>query len=466
MFFKPEVLRFAQEATKDSWVLGDDARFDDARRRQIAEEIRQLYFAEYIRIWEELLRDVTPKSGPSFAAMADTLRDLARPDSPWRNYLVAAARETKLAGAAPPDAPTQGTGKLDKLTGKIRQKAEELVEGGRGLVQNEPLTPVDERFAYLHRTVLPGEGSDPPPIQSVQATLSEAQAGVRGLAEKEKRGDAITAAEILQSTDKLKSEGARFPEPVGSTLKSLAQEISSRVRGSEYGRVNGELQTKVASYCIRGVRGRYPFTRSSAQEVTQEDFGRFFGPNGATDSFFQSELKTVVDSTHGAWHAKPESPIPISQHTLSAFQNAGIIRDVFFRSGGQTPALSFELKPLTMDPRILQFILDVDGQLVTYSHGPPKLYSLKWPVPGGANRVRIQISPPAPSGQSGSSQEGAWALFRMLDRANFQATDQPDRFKVTFDVEGRTATFELRASSVYNPFRLAALEQFACPDKL
>ena len=36
----------------------------------------------------------------------------------------------------------------------------------------------------------------------------------------------------------------------------------------------------------------------------------------------------------------------------------------------------------------------------------------------------------------------------------------------TFQIEGRTATFELRASSVFNPFRLPALEHFECPDRL
>jgi type VI secretion system protein ImpL len=34
---------------------------------------------------------------------------------------------------------------------------------------------------------------------------------------------------------------------------------------------------------------------------------------------------------------------------------------------------------------------------------------------------------------------------------------------VSFDLDGRKAVYELNASSVINPFRRDALEQFRCP---
>jgi type VI secretion system protein ImpL len=139
---------------------------------------------------------------------------------------------------------------------------------------------------------------------------------------------------------------------------------------------------------------------------------------------------------------------------------------VFFRTGTPTPGLSFELKPLRMDAQINQFTLDVDGQIVRYEHGPAVVSRLTWPGPKGAGQVRLQILPPPPSGRSAISEEGPWALNKLLDKADIQPTNQPDRFNVTFQIEGRTATFELRASSVFNPFRLPALERFECPDRL
>jgi type VI secretion system protein ImpL len=54
----------------------------------------------------------------------------------------------------------------------------------------------------------------------------------------------------------------------------------------------------------------------------------------------------------------------------------------------------------------------------------------------------------------------------MFDRLDIQPTDQPERFIATFDVEGRKARFEVTANSVENPFRLADLRAFSCPERL
>jgi type VI secretion system protein ImpL len=54
----------------------------------------------------------------------------------------------------------------------------------------------------------------------------------------------------------------------------------------------------------------------------------------------------------------------------------------------------------------------------------------------------------------------------MLDKAAVEPTPQGERYKVSFDADGRKAALELTASSVVNPFRRATLEQFKCVDKL
>jgi type VI secretion system protein ImpL len=51
----------------------------------------------------------------------------------------------------------------------------------------------------------------------------------------------------------------------------------------------------------------------------------------------------------------------------------------------------------------------------------------------------------------------------MFDKVNIDPTPQPERFIVTFSVDGRRAQFEVLANSVQNPFRLRELDQFQCP---
>jgi type VI secretion system protein ImpL len=152
--------------------------------------------------------------------------------------------------------------------------------------------------------------------------------------------------------------------------------------------------------------------------------------------------------------------------SLAEFQRAQVIRDVFFRGGGAAPSIQFEFKPLGMDASIHQFILDVDGKLVRYAHGPQVPVKMQFPGPAGRGLVRVSISPPSPSGASGVKFDGPWALFRMFDGAQIEETKQSERFVATIAVEGRRAEFEVVASSVRNPFRLPELSQFRCPTQL
>jgi type VI secretion system protein ImpL len=62
--------------------------------------------------------------------------------------------------------------------------------------------------------------------------------------------------------------------------------------------------------------------------------------------------------------------------------------------------------------------------------------------------------------------EGPWAWFRVLDRARVERTAAPDRFMVTFEVQGMQAVYELQAGSITNPFDLRDIVLFRCPEEL
>jgi type VI secretion system protein ImpL len=148
--------------------------------------------------------------------------------------------------------------------------------------------------------------------------------------------------------------------------------------------------------------------------------------------------------------------------TLPQFQRAQAIRETFFPAGN-TPSLKLQFKPLEMDASLKQFILDVDGQIVRYDHGPQIPSTVQWPGPRGTTQVRVQVSPPGAGSTFGSVFEGPWALLRLFERVTIEPTNAPERFRATFDVDGRKAVFEVTASSVRNPFRLRELNEFACP---
>ena len=143
-----------------------------------------------------------------------------------------------------------------------------------------------------------------------------------------------------------------------------------------------------------------------------------------------------------------------------------LFRSVFFRGGARTPGLRLDFRPVEMDAGITQFILDVDGQLVKYAHGPVVPTSVQWPGQRGSGQVRLQVSPASPNGDSGFVIDGPWALYRLFDRITVEPGSGPEKFFATFTLDSRKAKFEVTANSVQNPFRLRELREFTCPERL
>jgi type VI secretion system protein ImpL len=219
-------------------------------------------------------------------------------------------------------------------------------------------------------------------------------------------------------------------------------------------------------FCKKAIQGLYPIGEKQ-REITYEDFTYFFGPGGLMDEFFKKYLDASVEKggKNWRWNSRGAGGAGISYAALKQFQRAENIKNIFFRMGRQSPKVSFKLKPISMSPSIVQFIMDVDGQTLSYAHGPLRPVAMKWPGPNDSGQVRIQLLPPL-QGYSGLSKEGPWALFRVFDEARITKTSNPAVFIMTFNIQGREAKFELRANSAVSPFQSTDLQSFRCPNNL
>jgi type VI secretion system protein ImpL len=266
---------------------------------------------------------------------------------------------------------------------------------------------------------------------------------------------------------RLKADAAAMPAPIRNALNEMAEVALRGVQAQTRANLTEKL-SQIADFCARAINGRYPFVKSSDRDVTVEDFARLFAPGGLFDEFVQRELTPYVDVSTRPWtYRRVADQVGGGTSTaLVQLQRAQLIRDVFFRGGGRAVSLRFDFKPTEMDASITQFLLDVDGQIVRYAHGPTQPTPIQWPGPRGTSQVRVQVEPKRAGVEAGMLFEGPWALFRLLDRAQIEAGAQPERFTVTFRIDGRRTTFEVTASSVQNPFRMRELEQFQCPTRL
>jgi type VI secretion system protein ImpL len=518
----PMALRLAEE---EAWVLGSGTSViaQAASSPALVDAVRRLYLEDYRRIWRQFIDDIVLVSDRDLTRIIEVTRTLSGPDNPLKPLVKAVDRETTLS--VPPEAEP---GVAGAVGGKVRQltdQARGVISGGApdSLVK----TIVDNQFEDIHRLAGPPGGTAPAPIDG---TIQQLNDFYQFLVAAKIALDAAQTPPPPESANKLRADVARLPEPIRSMLQGLVErgagQIGEKVRQKQVedlrlarekqaddarmarekqveeqrlvrekqaeeqriarekqgeetrlarekqladsrqtrDRIDAELRAQVADFCVKAVGGRYPFVRASAQDVTAEDFARLFAPNGLLDGFFQKHLAAHVDTTLRPWRFRD---VAMGQSgALGEFQRAQVIRDVFFRGGGVTPSIQLEFKPMEMDASILQFLLDVDGKTVRYSHGPQIPVRVQFPGPGGRSQVRASISPPPPSGSNAITFEGPWALFRMFDDVKIEETKQPERFIAAISVAGRRAVFEILASSVRNPFRLSELSQFRCPTAL
>jgi type VI secretion system protein ImpL len=467
-----EVSRVADQlADEETWVLGraDTPRAssagENANRQQVSDQVRRLYLNDYAQAWEAFIADIKVVPTSNLSQSVQVARILSAPDNPLVPLLRALSRETTLG-----DAPDLAA-KAESATRDALQKSREELRRLLGTQASAPTAPaagrleniVDSRFSALRQFVNAPGGQGPAPVDAtiellnqVYVHLNAADTAVRG-------GTPPPPSEV---PNKVKADGARTPEPVRSMLQTLSVSGTSAALDATRSNLGQAINAQIGEFCRQAIVGRYPFVRGSSRDVTQEDFARLFAPSGLFDDFFQKNLQAFVDTSTRPWSFRQMAGASMgSPGTLLQFQQAAAIRDTFFRAGGAAAALRLEFKPVEMDAAITQFVLDVDGQVVRYSHGPQIPASVQWPGPRGSQQVRVQLTP-ASTGASGLVTEGPWALFRLFDRLQLEPGAVPERFRATFNIDGRRATFELTTSSVRNPFRLRELEEFSCPSRL
>jgi type VI secretion system protein ImpL len=281
------------------------------------------------------------------------------------------------------------------------------------------------------------------------------------------RGEGALAAAGKQAAsvvNKLRQAATRQPAPLNRILKSLADDAAGITQGRAVSALNAFWEPGLA-VCRATIASRYPIERSGKVEITPADFSRFFGPGGVVDQYFQKYLEPFVDTTRKPWQAK-DPQLGLSAAALLEFQRAAEIRDAFFGGAGTTPGARFELKPLVLDEEFERIQLDLDGQSLSYSHGPTRGMAMQWPGPQGSSTARLEFAPSLPDGRSGLTRDGPWNWFRLLDAAELKGSGDPTRFTLTFRLGTRIASFELRAATAINPFNLQSLEKFRCPPRL
>lgn len=462
--FKAENELIAKQFLDEMWIYGDDVKksFDVSSEDKLKKEVEELYFNDYISQWKGLISSIRICKINNAQQAIDVIDYITGPNEPLKKLFDGVRKNTELTKMRELPNINIPTGiaprKIDSKLSQIKSKTNRF----KNIAPDAEIKLSGQRVEDEFRRINSFSG-DNGGLDSMTNDLKELGDFINAI----DSGDEIAKQKLNglnNPINKMLRSSNQLPPTLGNMTAQVANDSKKVAQSKTKGDIEDVLKSHVHEEYRTKIRFRYPLSRKSRNEVTLADFGEFFGYGGTMESFFEEHLKPIVDTSKRYWSWN--EGIKYSSKTLRQFQRAEDIKKVFFKKDSRTPKIRFSLKPISMSSHVEQFLLDLNGQILTYKHGAQIATAMEWPGEILNGKVRVVFTPLGGGIPAAIEKSGTWAWFRILDMMLVQRTNSSNIYHVTFDLNGSKATFELRAESAVNPFGTNNLRLFRCPAKM
>ena len=449
----PLVKQFADE----TWVWGPNG-MSAASWAKLTSQVTELYERDYNKAWDDLLNDLEIVSFSTVSQYADELSILVGPTSPLRGLLKTVVEQTTLVAASPgaAAAPPSVGSRIAEGAKDIFYSAQKKISGTSGL---EPGTVITRHFEPIHRVM----AGAPAPIDATfeQVRKIRDQLVLMGPQVGGTNPSKALAEPVLRDLRlALRQEAVNLPAPLNTLIGPLAQSVIETVGSDASRELQGLYEAEVVTACRARIEGRYPF--GNAADLPLNDFAQVFGSGGLYDKFFTEKLEKLVDTSTRPWTWRPDSVASLPG-LLAQFERAARIRDMFFAPGSKSPELEFRVRLSKLDANATRLYVDIDGQVFEVKPGGESSQAATWPGPKKAGVAFATFEDRIAAPEQPIEFEGAWAWFRMIDRA-MQPQPEVDGLSVlTLETAHHRALLTIEApAGKGNPFGSRAWRQFAC----
>ncbi|WP_412536701.1 type VI secretion system membrane subunit TssM [Marinobacter sp. MIT932201] len=441
-------------ALVDAWVLGrrDNVEFSKADEARLLASLQTLYAEHYAEAWRTALSRIDIQRFEDLNHGVRILESLTSGHEPLASLLGQVRHNTRLVPSA-----------------EVESAA------ARELLEQSPhfrmLQDIERQFAELN-DLTRDNGDQPTGLEQIMLVVGELHEYMRNIQEAPDKGKAALAAARarmgLQGADPiftLQRMADNQPEPLNRLLTRLATESWRVVLDQAVAQLEREWYREVYQPFQQNLARHYPFNPDSGRDVALQDFERFFAPGGVLDAFYQDNLKLFLED-HPEQVGDARRAGLVRGAVLTSLENADRIRRAYFTRGGSLD-VEFSLEPLNLSANKRRSVVNVDGQLVEFSHGPRQSIPLVWPntlrdsVESRITLVPVQVNRSPRS----LSESGPWALFRLLDKADITGVSS-SAVDVRFRVDDGDMRYRLHAASNTNPFTQPLLAGYRIPRSL
>jgi type VI secretion system protein ImpL len=486
-----------QGSVAGDWVLSE-TRTNATPTASLKAELRQRYFDDYARAWQEFLNTVRWQPTPTLSGTVDQLTLLG---DPQRSPLVALMNVIVFQAGA--GAVTQS------LSDSLINKAQQLVGadesskanafGARDpskLAEPQDGAPLASAFGPLLRLT----GSDLAP-ESGSGNKANAQMATTGDLSLARYLERVTAmrlklqqimmgndpdamsraaaqavlqgktADIADSRDyagrvaaslgqQWAGLGDLFQQPLDQTWQVVLQPAAASL--------NDTWRSGILADWNRNFGGRYPFADSD-NDASLPEMARFMRPDGGVIAQFVSlQLAGVVERQGDRWvpaQGSGHNSLSIDPNFLSALNTLMRVSTSIFPSGDAR--VRFELRAVPT-PGVTDMKFVLAGRELHYFNQKEEWTPFVWPGDTLESISRIEWQTEQGGLRSALDTQGRFGLIRLLERATITPQDNA-RFLLAWtpdQSQGIPLKVQLRSEAGAGPLDILALRHFGLPQRI
>jgi len=451
-YFEPRSQRLAEMAMIDQWALGERAQLDysDADQAALTERLRNLYSADYIDSWRRALNAFSVVDFRDLDHGVKVLEQLTGPTAPLHRLLETVRDNSALLSPASIDAAGE-TALLVPVNSKPeQQQALAIQRAFAGL--SAMLHAAGEKPSYYDET-LSAIAALHDYAKAVQDSPDRGKAALHVVHQR----FAMTGHDPIGTLQRV---ATGLPEPINHQVRKVADQTAQVLNVEALRELERRWDADVYSFFQQRLAGRYPFV-VKAPDASLEDFEAFFGPKGRLQQFHDQYLEVFLKDNLEALQAGLQGHSLIRHDVIEQLELADRIRETFFDQRGNL-SVQFSIEALGLSANQRTSLLDLDGQLISYTHGPSQITGIVWPNTLGQH-VRSNLTLLRQNGNSSSLEyRGPWSMFRLLSRGSLNG-----RTATSVDLSFRTGDgvmrYRLNAEKAFNPITQQPFKGFRLP---
>ena len=468
----PAIGRYASQSANESWVTGEAGPASSplsSEAGRIKDALLTTYLADFTRRWDGLIDD-TIVSGER--PMDERLQVAVRPPSPVKALFSAWGDETNLTPPSLKNGTNSSTARIGAIFSRTIyrgvQRADQVASaansGARSNAPPGPLDEVVEHFRWL-REIMPPTG--PSPVDDALIALTAvgdtgtAARSAAGLGDPGLQNDRRAGA--MAATARLAQVAATLPPAAGALFNGFVTASTTRLNRDARASIKTQYGQQLYPECRSILAQGFPFS-GSGHDVSIDDFSRLLRPGGLIDAFQQANLAGQIDTSRSNWTLTQSGrALGLSPGAVRQFQNAGRLREAFFKPGDIRPNVRMLVEPLRIEGDASTVTLTVDGAPASFDRTNRRGVELRWP--GTSPGVTLGIQHGGSAIPSVRNWPGDWGFLRMLRDGRISAANRSG-FALTLTDGGASATFRVRILNTTNPFLMSELRTFQCPSGL